>query len=113
MLSPIKALAACCLLGLTLAASPVLAQGKSKQYVVTSDRALIVTREVLVKQGFEVVRVDNEGPSRVVYYRSGNHGRGKGKGRLEKLIIRREEDHVVFIGAPQPILGGIDIRLHL
>jgi len=113
MLSPIKALCACCLLGLTLAASPLLAQGKSKHYVVTSDRALVVTREVLVNQGFEVVRVTNEGPSQVVYYRSGNRGRGKGKGRLEKLIIRREADHVVFIDTPQPILGAIDIRLHL
>lgn len=109
----IKALAACSILAVTLATTPALAQGKSKHYVVTNDRALIVTREVLVKQGFEVVRVTTEGASQVVYYRSGNRGKGKGKGKLEKMIIRREAEHVVFLETPAPILGAIDIRLRL
>src|SRR3989442_7825610 len=68
-----------CALG--LAAAPALAQGRGpKHYAVTNDRALVVTREVLVKQGYDVVRVENNGPDMVVWYRRGNIGRGPGKG---------------------------------
>jgi len=113
MLNCIKRLAA----ALTVAASlcllsgPLAAQGKAKHYAVTTDRAVIVTREVLVKQGFEVVRVSREGDNQVVYYRRGNEGKGKGKGKLEKLIIRREADRVVFVDTPAAVLVDIDVRL--
>jgi len=113
ILRPIKTLAACGLLALAVATTPALGQGKSKHYVVTSDRALIVTREVLVKQGFEVVEVRRAGPDQVVYYRSGNRGKGKGKGKLEKMVIRHETNHVIFVDTPATILGAIDIRLRL
>jgi hypothetical protein len=89
------------------------AQGKSKHYAVPSDRALTVTREVLGKQGFEVVRVARDGDVQVVYYRRGNNGKGKGRGKLEKMIIRREANRVVFVDTPPAILVDIDIRLHL
>src|SRR5438067_1646252 len=50
-------------------AAPLTAQGKGpKKYAVTNDRALVVTREVLVKQGYEVVRVENSGRDYVVWY---------------------------------------------
>lgn len=53
-------------------------RGPRKEFVVAPDRAISVTREVLVRQGFEVVRIEVVGNDRVVYYRRGNMGRGKG-----------------------------------
>src|SRR2546427_6344146 len=62
-------------------AMPAAAQGKGpKKYAVSTDQALVVTKDVLVKQGYEVVRVENRGRDYVVWYRRGNKGRGKGKG---------------------------------
>jgi hypothetical protein len=100
---------------LLLAASStsLSAQGKSKHYAVSSDRAVTVTREVLVKQGYEVVRVEREGDAQVIYYRRGNNGRGRGKGRLERMVVRREAERIVFVDTPQAILVDIDIRLKL
>src|SRR6266550_876053 len=60
-----------------------------KKYAVTNDRALVVTREVLVKQGYDVVRVERGGPDIVVWYRAGNRGRGKGKGPPVRMVIHR------------------------
>lgn len=94
-------------------ATPLAAQGKSKHYAVTSDRALVVTREVLVRQGFEVIRVTREGDQQIVYYRLGNQGKGKGKGKLAKMVIRREADRVVFVDTPPAVLVDIDVRLRL
>jgi hypothetical protein len=95
-------------------APPALAQGRgSKQYAVTNDRALVVTREVLVRQGYEVVRVERGGPDIVVWYRRGNMGRGRGKGPPVKLVIRRDAERVVFLQTPSAILVDIDVRLRL
>ena len=98
---------------LSLAATPLAAQGNGKRYKVTHDRAVTVTREVLVRQGYEVVRIETEGPTQVVYYRAGNRGKGKGKGRVEKMVIRREAERVVFVDTPPAILVDIDVRLRL
>src|SRR6266498_5975209 len=86
-------------------AAPLTAQGKGpKKYAVTTDRALVVTKEVLVKQGYEVVRVENSGHDYVVWYRRGNRGKGKGKGPPVKLVIHRYADRVVFLNTPSAIL---------
>jgi hypothetical protein len=98
------------------AARPARAQGHGpKHYSVTTDRAYVVTHDVLGRHGFEVVKIENDGDDRVIWYRAGNHGRGKGKGPLEKMIIRRirAERRVVFVDAPSDVLGDIDIRLTL
>jgi hypothetical protein len=90
------------------------AQGKGpKRYAVTTDRALVVTKEVLVKQGYEVVRVENSGRDYVVWYRRGNRGRGKGKGPPVRMVIHRTEDRVVFLSAPSGGLVDIDVKLKL
>src|SRR5438445_1726061 len=95
-------------------ATPLGAQGKGpKKYAVSNDRALIVTKEVLVKQGYEVVRVENSGRDYVVWYRRGNRGRGKGKGPPAKMVIHRTEDRVVFLSVPSAVLVDIDVRLKL
>jgi hypothetical protein len=95
-------------------AAPVAAQGKGpNRYAVTNDRALGVTKEVLVKQGYEVVNVENSGHDVVVWYRRGNHGRGKGQGPPVRMVIHRTEDRVVFLSAPSEVLVDIDVKLKL
>ena len=97
-------------------AAPLAAQGKGKgpkHYAVTNDRALVVTKEVLVKQGYEVVRVERGGPDIIVWYRRGNMGRGKGKGPPVRMVIHRAVDHVVFLNTPDAILMDIDVKLKL
>ena len=85
--------------------------GKAKEYSVTHDRALVVTREVLVKQGFEVIRIEDKGDHQIVHYRAGNNGRGKGKGPPATMVIRKVRNRVVFENAPSAIMIDIDIRL--
>jgi len=101
---------------LTLSAAPAHAQGKGKgpkHYEVTTDRAISVTRTVLVRQGYDVVRVERVGVTQVVYYRAGNHGRGKGKGPLEKMVIRTVDRRIVFEDTPPAIMVDIDVNLKL
>src|SRR5437879_2853867 len=101
-------------LALTVLVLPAAAQGRGpKKYAVTNDRALVVTRDVLVKQGYEVVRVENSGPDVVVWYRAGNRGRGKGKGPPVRMVIHRTADRVVFLQAPSAVLVDIDLKLKL
>src|SRR5262245_59844857 len=69
--------------------------GHKKEFEVAPDRAVSVTREVLVHQGYEVVNIENHGDDQVVYYRRGNMGHGKGKGPKMKMIIRRVENRVL------------------
>ena len=86
--------------------------GQAKKKVVTADQAIIATREVLVSHGYEVVRVELVQGTRVVYYRRGNMGRGKGKGPIEKIVIRPEPDRVVFVSQPpRGLMIDINVRL--
>lgn len=92
------------------------AQGHGpRHYSVTTDRAYVVTHDVLGRHGFEVVRIENLGDDRVIWYRRGNNGRGRGKGPMEKMVIRRipAERRVVFVDAPSDVLVDIDVRLNL
>jgi hypothetical protein len=92
---------------------PLAAQGRGpkREFAVAPDRAISVTREVLVQQGFQVVKVEHIGYDRVIYYRRGNMGRGKGKGPLMKMIVRRVENRVVFVDTPDGILLDINLKL--
>jgi len=102
---------------LVLGAAPVAAQGHGhrhkKEFAVAPDRAVSVTREVLVRQGYEVIRIETVGNDQVVYYRRGNMGRGKGKGPPMKMIIRRVENRVVFVNTPDAVLVDINVRMRL
>jgi len=91
------------------------AQGKAKykHYVVSSEKAVTITRTVLVRQGYQVVRVQRVGPTHVVYYRRGNMGRGKGKGPLQRMVIRTVRDRVIFEETEPSVLVDIDIKLKL
>lgn len=100
---------------LALSAAPANAQGKGKDkhYAVSTDRAVTVTRNVLVRQGYDVVRVERVGATQVVYYRAGNRGRGRGKGPVEKMVIRTVERRIVFEDTPSAIMVDIDVNLKL
>jgi hypothetical protein len=88
-------------------------KGKGKHYSVSSDKAMSVTRTVLQRQGYEVVRVVHAEDAQVIYYRRGSNGRGKGKGPVERLVIRLVERRVVFEEATPAILVDIDFNLKL
>ncbi len=97
-----------------LLVAPLAAQGHGpKRYAVSKDRAVVVTREVLGKKGFEVVRVETVGNDQVVWYRAGNRGRGRGKGPPMRMVIRRDPvvNRIVFLETPPAILVDIDVRL--
>jgi len=98
-----------------LAVVPLAAQdhGPKREFIIAPNRARSVTREVLVRQGFEVVRIETAGSDQVVYYRRGNMGRGRGKGPMAKMIIRRVENRIVFVDTPDAILVDINVRLKL
>jgi hypothetical protein len=96
-------------------AVPAHAQGKVKykHYAVTSDRAVTVTRTVLVQRGYNVVRVERIGATHVVYYRRGNMGRGRGRGPIQRMVIRMVRDRVIFEETEPSVLLDIDVKLKL
>ena len=98
-----------------IAAAPAQAQGKvkAKHYAVSGDRAVSVSRTVLIEQGYQVVRVERVGPTRVIYFRRGNNGRGKGKGPVQRMVIRTVRDRVYFEEAEPSVLVNIDVKLKL
>jgi hypothetical protein len=100
---------------LSASAVPGQAQGrvKHKHYTVTSDRAVRVTRTVLLQRGYNVVRVERVGATQIVYYRRGNMGRGKGKGPIQRMVIRTIRNRVIFEDAEPDVLVDIDIKLNL
>jgi hypothetical protein len=78
---------------------------------VTLAVALSATREVLVKQGYEVLKVETLSDRQIVTYRAGNQGRGKGKGPPVRMVIRRVENRIVLDDAPEGLKVEIGIRL--
>ena len=104
-------------LAVVLSVAPAHAQGKGKgkdkHYSVSNDRAVTVTRNVLVRQGYDVVRIERVGATQVVYYRAGNRGRGRGKGPVQKMVIRTVERRIVFEDTPPAIMVDIDVNLKL
>src|SRR2546425_7895043 len=102
---------------LVFGAAPAAAQGHGhghkKEFAVAPDRAVSVTREVLGRQGYEVIRIETVGNDQVVYYRRGNMGRGKGEGPKMKMIIRRGGNRGVFGKKPGAVLVDINVRVKL
>jgi hypothetical protein len=84
--------------------------GKVKK-VWTSDEAVDITRGVLREHGYELVRVEQRRDVRVVYYRRGNMGRGRGKGPIMYMIVRPSSDRIIIERAPSAVLLKINVRL--
>ena len=110
---PWSAIVILALLGAASAPAQAQGKGKAKHYVVSSDKAVSVGRTVLVERGYHVVRVERVGPNRVIYFRRGNNGRGKGKGPLQRLVIRTVSERVFFEEAEPSVLLDIDVKLKL
>src|ERR1051325_939359 len=91
---------------LVAAAIPAHAQGKSKgkgekkektvvvtskgevaRKHVTTSQAVVVTRDVLVTNGYQIVNVVPSGVTQVIYYRRGNMGNGRGLGPVQKIYV--------------------------
>ncbi len=95
-------------------ASPAAAQGNSKKtFDVSVDVALEATKTTLVKEGFDVVKLESKDEYLIVHYRRGNMGKGKGKGPMQKLVIRRVKETVVFEEADPDLLIKIQVTLKL
>lgn len=99
-------------------ASSVAAQGRghgpkkeADQPQVTVQVAVSAARDVLVAQGFEVVRVEVAEDRQVIYYRAGNQGRGRGHGPPARMVVRRVEERVVLEEAPESLRIEIGIKL--
>ena len=106
------------------AASPAEAQGRKggkpagvppgqAKKQVSPAQGVMAAREVLVKHGFLVVRVETVRGAEVVYYRRGNNGRGRGLGPVEMMVVRPSGTVVVFEKAPENVLIDIKLRLGL
>jgi hypothetical protein len=92
----------------------IVQQGHGKRAKVkrwTSDEAVDVTRIVLREQGYELVRVERRSDVRVIYYRRGNRGLGRGKGPIMYMIVRPASERIVIERAPRPLLVQINVRL--
>ncbi len=86
-------------------------QDKPKKEVVTVELAISATRDVLAEQGFDLVRIEEEGDLQIVYYRRGNRGRGRGRGPVERFVIRKVDGQVRIKDAPDGIRIGIEVKL--
>ena len=82
-----------------------------RRKVRTSDEAVDVTRIVLREQGYQLVRVEQRGDVRVVYFRRGNMGRGRGKGPIMYMIVRPARERIFIERAPRGLTAQINIRL--
>lgn len=91
-------------------AKPAAAKGRHK---VTHAEAVDVSRRVLIEQGYSVARVERRGSAQVIYYYRGNNGRGKGRGPLERIVVRPSADRFVFEGAPSSVLKAVTMRLRM
>src|SRR5256885_17079299 len=74
---------AACGPGIYTRAEVVYAEPAQYVYVEPVDRVVVVTREVLVARGYQVYRVEDDGPTRVIWARRGDEKGGRGVGARE------------------------------
>jgi hypothetical protein len=87
--------------------------GGKEKHKVTHAEAVDVSRRVLIEQGYSISRVERRGDTQVIYYYRGNNGRGKGRGPLERIVVRPKADRFVFEGAPSSVLKAVTLRLQM
>ena len=72
-------------------AEVVYAEPAQYVYVEPVDRVVVVTREVLVRRGYEVYRVEDDGPTRVIWARRGDD-------EVVRVFATREGERVQIRG---------------
>ena len=87
------------------------ARAKPKKAGISFELAITATRDVLGEKGFDVVRIEEDGDIQIVYYRRGNRGRGRGRGPVERFVIRKTDGRVQVEDAPDDIRVSIEIKL--
>lgn len=86
---------------------------KAKRKHVSTSQAVLVTRDVLVSNGYRIVNVIPSGTTQVIYFRRGNMGRGRGLGPVQKLYVVPNGEIVAFRSVPDALLTTILRRLGL
>lgn len=102
----------------------VYAQPAQYEYVVPVDHVVVVTRDVLVTRGWTVVRVERDGPNRIIWARRGDddvvrifatpHGERvavRGLWEAREHHDRGRHNGWEKRGAPRDIIADIDVRL--
>ena len=89
----------------------VTSKGEVARKHVTMSQAVVVTRDVLVNNGYQIVNVVPSGTTQVIYYRRGNMGKGRGLGPVQKIYVVPSGDVVRFTSVPDPLLTTILRRL--
>ena len=87
------------------------AVAKAVRKRVTTSQAVIVTRDVLLANHYQVVNVVPSGTTQVIYYRRGNMGNGRGLGPVQKIYVVPSGEVVRFTSVPDPLLATILRRL--
>src|SRR5256885_12033641 len=82
---------AACGPGIYTRAEVVYAEPAQYVYVEPVDRVVVVTREVLVARGYHVYRVEDDGPTRVIWARRGGGEVARGVATREggRVVVRR------------------------
>ena len=87
----------------------------TRKYAASPERVLTVTRELLGRHGYEVVRVTGQNLNRIIWYRRAGRGRPDSQAPLHKMVIRRlpAERRVLLMHVPLAILGETDLHLRM
>jgi hypothetical protein len=91
LLPMLLALAAACGPGVYTRAEIVYAEPAQYVYVVPVDQVVFVTREVLVRRGYVVYRVEEAGPNRIVWARRGDD-------EIVRIFVNPEGQRVMVRG---------------
>jgi hypothetical protein len=112
---------AACGPGVYTRAEVVYAEPAQYEYVVPVDQVVVVTRDVLVRRGYIVYRVQDDGPTRVIWARRGDD-------EVVRVFATRERERVLIRGLrerrdrgrhkgwlrqgrAEEVVGDIDVRL--
>lgn len=80
-----------CAPGVYTSAEVVYAEPAQYVYVVPADRVVVVTREVLMRRGYAVYRVETHGPNRIVWARRGDD-------EVVRVFVTPDGDRVLVRG---------------
>ena len=96
---------AACGPGVYTRAEVVYAEPAQYVYVEPVDRVVVVTREVLVARGYHVYRVEDDGPTRVIWARRGDE-------EVVRVFATREGERVLVRGIRERALPIVSPHGH-